>query len=67
MTQTNLIDAIKMVQDNFLNFTDMQLKKFSDALQEEIEERKAANNYNPGTSARADNAGKKETKEKKES
>ncbi len=62
----NLLDAIKMVQDCMAQFTDMQLKKFLDSVNSEIEERKALNNYNPNTRALADDACKK-PKKKKES
>ncbi len=64
MSEMNLCDAIKMVQNSMENFTDMQLKKFLQALSEEISKRKSANNYNPAQSIPADNAGKKPKKEK---
>ncbi len=59
MSQINLLDAIKMVQDCMEQFTDMQLRKFNIAVTEEINKRKDKNNYNPGQRAVADDAGKK--------
>ena len=65
MTQINLLDAIRFVQDCMKQFTDMQLKKFLDCVNEEIDKRKALNNYNPDTKALADDAGKKPKKKNK--
>lgn len=47
MTQINLLDAIKMVQDSFENFTDNQLRNFFVLTEREINERKADKNYFP--------------------
>jgi len=66
MSQINLIDAIKVVMDNFEHFTDNQLHKFHKSASEEIEERKRLNNYNPKVNVRADNAGNKPKKEKED-
>ncbi len=65
MTQINLLDAIKTVQDSFMLFTDKQLEKFHQLLLSEIEERKAANNYNPSKITVADNANAPQEKGKK--
>lgn len=58
--QINLIDAIKIVQNSYENFTDQQLHKFQVSVEWEIDERKAANKYNPRINIRADSANAEE-------
>ncbi len=62
MPQINLLDAIKVVQDSFEDFTDSQLHKFQKTASEEIKKRKDNKNYNPGVKIPADNAGMKPKK-----
>ena len=57
-----LIDAIKLVEESFENFTDNQIHKFNVHASEEIEKRKKLNNYSPQMLTRTDNAGKVEKK-----
>ena len=64
MTQINLLDAIKIVQDSFTLFTDLQLNKFNTLLQSEIDKRKSENNYNPKIIVKADNANVRVDKKK---